>query len=64
MKVTLEFNLPEEEPEARAALDGLEHLIAIHTFRERLRGIVKYDDPISMQSVYLEYCEMMWRFLE
>lgn len=64
MKMTLEFDLPEDEAEARAAVDGPAMFSAIHQFRERLRGIVKYDDPISVEAVYREYCETMEEFLE
>lgn len=63
MKMTLEFDLPEDEAEARAAVDSPAMLAAIHQFRERLRGVVKYDDPISVETVYREYCELMEEFL-
>lgn len=64
MKMTLEFDLPDDEFEARAAVDSPAMLTAINQFRERLRGIVKYDDPISVADLYREYCEAMEGFLE
>jgi hypothetical protein len=63
MKMTLEFQLPEDEAEARASLDGMDHLSAIHEFREYLRGIVKYEKPVELNQIYMDYCELMSEFL-
>lgn len=44
MKITLEFDLPEEKVEAKAAQSGLEYLQAVEDFREYLRRKRKYEE--------------------
>jgi hypothetical protein len=44
-KVILEFNLPEETEEYTAYMNGLALAFACEEFSNKLRAIVKYDDP-------------------
>lgn len=43
MKATLEFNLPEEEPEHRYALAGIDALILISDLEAEIRSKLKHD---------------------
>lgn len=64
MKITLEFNLPDDEYEAKAAFTGSKMLPAIERFRNRLRSVVKHDDSVSISALYSEYCEEFNEFME
>jgi len=44
MKMTLEFNLPEENDEANKALNVNKLYIAIYAYSQKLRSIIKYSD--------------------
>ena len=44
MKVTIEFNLPEEEIEARHCIDGGKAHGVLFAFDQWLRGEIKYHD--------------------
>ena len=63
MKMILEFSIPEEEAEARAAMDSMEQVGAMLEFRERLRAIAKYELSVGMEELYREYCALVERFL-
>jgi len=43
MKVTLEFNLPEEQDEFTLALHGTKYYGVLWELDQELRGILKYD---------------------
>lgn len=62
MKMILEFEFPDDELEARAALDGTRMLFAIQEFKARLYNIVKYDISVSMEEIYKEYLVFMEDF--
>ena len=42
---TLRFTLPEESMDHKAALAGVDALIALEQIDNRLRGILKYSEP-------------------
>lgn len=44
MIATIEFDLPEDDPELRAALAGKDALIAIEKIDQWARGLVKYGE--------------------
>lgn len=44
MKAILEFNLPEEEEDFNNAVKGAEYKYAVHTIRNCVRAIWKYQD--------------------
>jgi hypothetical protein len=44
MIATIEFDLPEDDPELRAALAGKDALIAIEQIDQWARGLVKYGE--------------------
>ena len=45
MKATLEFTLPDDEPEHRYALAGRDALIALEQIDNWARGILKHGEP-------------------
>jgi len=68
MQAVLTFELPEEESELRAAIEGMDHICSIRDFQERLRTLNKYghsykdtDDAISC--LYNDYCDAMQAWL-
>jgi hypothetical protein len=48
-KVTIEFDLPEEQGELDAALRGREALTVIWDIDQRLRGLLKHGEPTEAQ---------------
>lgn len=48
MKATLEFNLPEEDPEFKDAINGGQWKHAMWTLDEKLRRKIKYDPNESV----------------
>lgn len=68
MKATLEFSLPEQEDEFRAAQDGGRLASAVLAVSERLRGLSKHGSKDSMKVDYareilreeLEERNVMW----
>lgn len=68
MQVTILFNLPDEESELHAAIEGMDHLGAIREFRERLRNLTKYGHGFltveeALSSLYSDYCGIMEEYL-
>lgn len=49
-KAILEFSLPKEEYEFKAATKGLESLALIHEIDEYIRGNIKYNENISKEA--------------
>lgn len=45
MKVTIEFNLPEEQVESEIALNAQNFYYQVKDLHEYLRGVVKHDIP-------------------
>jgi hypothetical protein len=45
VRATLEFTLPEESMDLRAALAGVDALIALEKIDQRMRAIVKHGNP-------------------
>lgn len=43
--VTIRYTLPDENMEHRAALAGVDALIALEKIDQRLRAVVKYGEP-------------------
>jgi len=61
MKVILEFDLPEEESEFRAAING-KHLKSItYDYDEKLRRIIKYNDLSDDEYQTYQKCRDMLR---
>jgi len=68
MQAVLTFELPEEESELRAAIDGMEHICSIRDFQERLRALQKYghsfkDADETITCLYNDYCDTMQAWL-
>ena len=68
MQATLTFNLPEDEAELRAAINGPGHICSIQNFQERLRNLMKYGHSYAsadeaVNSLYTDYCEAMQAYL-
>lgn len=68
MQVTILFNLPDEESELQAAIEGMDHLGAIREFRERSRSLTKYGHGFqtvdeALSSLYHDYCSIMEKYL-
>ena len=51
MKAILEFTLPEEDVEYRAAVDGMKALAALSDLRDILRNEIKYKDETERPSL-------------
>jgi hypothetical protein len=47
MKVTMEFELPEQEPEFNRAVNGAKMALMIHDLTEGLRARYKYNADLS-----------------
>ena len=45
MRATLTFTLPDESMDHRAALAGVDALVALEKIDQRLRAILKYGEP-------------------
>lgn len=64
-KLTLSFNLPEEQPELNAALNGSKYLSLLIDFDNYLRSRIKYEENCSQQEIDLltevrsDFYEMM-----
>lgn len=55
MKLTLQFNLPEEREEAETALHGMRYRIALSDLDNYLRGKIKYEElSDSDEKIYQE----------
>jgi len=68
MQAVLTFELPEEESELRAAIDGMDHICSIRDFQERLRTLNKYghifkDVDEAINCLYNDYCDAMQAWL-
>lgn len=68
MKATLEFIIPDDESELRAAVHAIDHLAATRDFHERLLSLNKYGHWFqtteeAIQSLYSDYCDMMQAYL-
>lgn len=57
MKLTLEFDLPEEKLEAKAAQSGLDYVRAVDDFREYLRRKRKYEEHDEKTAKQIEAIE-------
>lgn len=68
MKAMITFDLPEEDAELKAALDGMEHIGAIRDFWERLRNLNKHGHKFetteqALESLYHDYNDIMAGYL-
>ena len=50
MKATLEFNLPEEQHDYRAAIDGWKWRRVVSDIADKLRSALKYDDDLTPET--------------
>ena len=50
MKAILEFNLPEEQDDHRAALDGWKWRAVVSDIADQLRSALKYDETLTPES--------------
>ena len=57
MKAILEFNLPEEEPEHKYALAGLDALLLINALEEEIRSKLRYGS-----GEFNEFLHEKWAF--
>lgn len=70
MKVTVEYNLPDDEPEMRAALDAMGVLGQLREFQEMLRSATKYGVPLNTSPDdlasrwYQDFCERFQEYLD
>jgi hypothetical protein len=66
MKATLEFNLPEEHDQFRAASNASTLCCAINHFDEQLRKQLKYDESLSETdaAVLQGVRDELWKLLE
>lgn len=55
MKATLEFDLPEDEPDHRYALAGRDALLALDAIDQWARGILKHGEPGREAREHLEH---------
>ena len=51
MKAILEFSLPEEQDEHRAAVDGAKWKYALHDVHEFIRQRLKHDAPVTADEI-------------
>jgi hypothetical protein len=68
MQAYLKFDLPDDEYELRASLDGMDHIAKIRDFQEKLRALKKYGHGFenteqAIESLYNDYCCAMAEFL-
>ena len=61
MKVILEFDLPEEESEFRAAINGKNLKSITYDYDEKLRRIIKYNDLSDDEYQTYQKCRDMLR---
>ena len=61
MKVILEFNLPEEESDFRAAINGKNLKSITYDYDEKLRRIIKYNDLSDDEYQTYQKCRDMLR---
>ena len=61
MKVTLEFELPEEEVEMRQAIDAKDYLVVLREMANFLRNKIKYEDLSDAEyTVYNEVRDLLF----
>ena len=68
MKAVLEFDLPEDQDALRAAIDGIDHIVSIRGFYERLRSLDKHGHKFNsieetISCLYDDYHNMMQPYL-
>lgn len=56
MNATLEYNLPEEESDFRAALNGPNYRCAVWRFDQKIRGEMKHKNLSLETYKAFEYC--------
>ena len=61
MKVILEFDLPEEESDFRAAINGKNLKSITYDYDEKLRRIIKYNDLSDDEYQTYQKCRDMLR---
>jgi len=59
MKVTMEFNLPEDQYEYECAYNGKVYRDALHQLKERLRAEMKYREIENSE----HYMELFWEVM-
>lgn len=59
MKVSMEFNLPEDEYDYECAINGKAYRDTLHQLYERLRNEMKYKEIENSE----HYMEMFWEVL-
>ena len=58
-RVTISFDLPEEESEFRAAIDGGDYLVRLQDIDREIRDKLKYEDPGDEAKAILEHIRTM-----
>lgn len=61
-KVTIEFNLPDEQPDFDAATHGREALSILWDIDQRLRSLLKHGEPTDEQAKLAEEIREMIPF--
>jgi len=69
MKAVLEFELPENDYELRAAIDAVDHVCSIRYFYERLKALDKHGHNYksieeAISCLYSDYYDIMKSYLE
>lgn len=59
MKATLEFNLPEENQEHRAAINGMSYRCALSEIHEQIRQRLKHGHQLQSADDALEWARAM-----
>jgi hypothetical protein len=58
-RVTLTFDLPDEQAEFRCAIDGGDYLVRLQDIDREIRDKVKYEDPGDEAKAILEHLRTM-----